>query len=380
MQIQTKTNRILSIDVLRGLIMVIMALDHVRDFYSNVQFNPLDLTQTSPQLFLTRWVTHFCAPIFVFLSGTSAFLSFAKGKTIKQQSLFLLTRGLWLIFIELTVINLLWSFDITYSFLGVQVIWAIGWSMIFLAALIFLKPTYIAAIGLLLIFGHNAFDSFHVEGSSKLLWMLLHEQGFYPLTKNIGFFVMYPIIPWIGVMAVGYSFGTLFKLEAAQRIKWLLIIGIASIVLFIAIRYTNMYGDKSLWATQSNWWKNILSFINCTKYPPSLLYLLMTLGPAMFLLVLFEKMSNPATRFVAVYGRVPFFYYILHLLIIHGSAAILATIMGKTLGSPLQPPTWGFGLVGVYIAWAIIVATLYLPCKWFMHFKARRKDWWLSYL
>jgi uncharacterized membrane protein len=380
MQQQPKTNRILSIDVLRGLIMVIMALDHVRDFYSNVQFNPLDLTQTSPQLFLTRWITHFCAPIFVFLSGTSAFLSLAKGKTKKQQSLFLLSRGLWLIFIELAVINLLWSFDITYSFLGVQVIWAIGWSMIFLAALIFLPTIYIAVIGLIIVFGHNAFDNFHVQGSGKLFWMILHEQGPYPISKNWGFFVMYPIVPWIGVMALGYSFGTLFKLEVAQRTKWLLSIGTACIVLFITIRYTNMYGDKNLWVAQDSWWKTILSFIDCTKYPPSLLYLLMTLGPAMFLLVLFEKMSNPATRFVAVYGRVPFFYYLLHLIIIHGSAVIIAAMLGKTVVDPLQTQTWGFGLVGVYTAWVIIIAALYLPCKWFMQVKARRKDWWLSYL
>ncbi len=376
--------RILSIDVLRGLIMIIMALDHTRDFFSNVYFDPLDLTKTSPQLFLTRWITHFCAPVFVFLAGTSAFLSFSSGKTKKEASLFLLTRGLWLIFAEIAIINLAWSFDPTYTFVGVQVIWAIGWSMVFLAGFIFLKPIYVGIIGLIMIFGHNALDGIKAEsfGSYKILWMFLHEQNFINYANNTRFFgVMYPIIPWVGVMAAGFAFGTVFKMEAEKRKKWLLITAFSCIALFIIIRYTNMYGDMKTWQPQNSWWKNVLAFINCSKYPPSLLYLLMTLGPSMLFLLLFEKWNNGLTRIFAVYGRVPFFYYVLHVVLIHGGAVLLSLVLGITPSTFFEPNAqWGYSLRYVYLAWIIFVVLLYWPCKWFMHVKARRKDWWLSYL
>lgn len=376
--------RILSIDVLRGIIMIIMALDHTRDFFSNVYFDPLDLTKTSPQLFLTRWITHFCAPVFVFLAGTSAFLSFSSGKTKKEASLFLLTRGLWLIFAEIAIINLAWSFDPTYTFVGVQVIWAIGWSMIFLAGFIFLKPIYVGIIGLVMIFGHNALDGIKSEsfGSYKIVWMFLHEQNFIKYANDTRFFgVMYPIIPWVGVMATGFAFGTVFKMDAAKRKKWLLITACSCIALFIIIRYSNMYGDMKTWQPQNSWWKNILAFINCSKYPPSLLYLLMTLGPAMFCLILFEKWNNSLTRIFAVYGRVPFFYYVLHVVLIHGGAVLLSAVLGIKSSTFFEPSAqWGWSLRYVYLAWFIFVVLLYWPCKWFMHVKARRKDWWLSYL
>jgi uncharacterized membrane protein len=377
------TSRINSIDILRGLIMIIMALDHVRDFYSNVQFDPLDLTKTTIPLFFTRWITHYCAPIFVFLSGTSAFLSFSKGKTKKQVAQFLLTRGLWLIFIEVAVVDLLWSFDITYHMQAVQVIWAIGWSMVVLAGLVFLNPTTIAAIGLTMIFGHNLLDGISAEsfGSFKWLWLILHEQGFYPYGNGRGLFVMYPLIPWVGVMATGFAFGFVFKKDAAYRKSFLLKVGFSAIALFILIRFANVYGNKTVWQEQDVWYKTILSFIDCTKYPPSLLYLLMTLGPGILLLAFFEKYNNRLTNIISVYGKVPFFYYIMHLLFIHGSSLLIAKLMHIDQGSFGNANTaWGFGLSIVYLAWICIVIALYFPCNWFMKVKQRRKDWWLSYL
>lgn len=376
-------SRINSIDILRGLIMIIMALDHVRDFYSNVQFDPLDLTKTSIPLFFTRWITHYCAPIFVFLSGTSAFLSFSKGKTKQQAARFLLTRGLWLIFVELAIVDLLWSFDITYHMQAVQVIWAIGWSMVVLAGLVFLNPATIAAIGLTMIFGHNLLDGIRAEnfGSFKWLWMILHEQGFYPYGNGRGLFVMYPLIPWIGVMATGFAFGFVFKKDAAYRKGFLLKVGFSAIVLFILIRFANVYGNKTVWQEQDTWYKTILSFIDCTKYPPSLLYLLMTLGPGILLLAFFEKYNNRVTSVISVYGKVPFFYYLMHLIFIHGSSVIVAHFMHINTGSFGNPNlAWGFGLPIVYFAWICIVIALYFPCNWFMKVKQRRKDWWLSYL
>jgi uncharacterized membrane protein len=360
-----------------------MALDHVRDFYSNVQFDPLDLTKTTIPLFFTRWITHYCAPIFVFLSGTSAFLSFSKGKTKKQVAQFLLTRGLWLIFIEVAVVDLLWSFDITYHMQAVQVIWAIGWSMVVLAGLVFLNPTTIAAIGLTMIFGHNLLDGISAEsfGSFKWLWLILHEQGFYPYGNGRGLFVMYPLIPWVGVMATGFAFGFVFKKDAAYRKSFLLKVGFSAIALFILIRFANVYGNKTVWQEQDVWYKTILSFIDCTKYPPSLLYLLMTLGPGILLLAFFEKYNNRLTNIISVYGKVPFFYYIMHLLFIHGSSLLIAKLMHIDQGSFGNANTaWGFGLSIVYLAWICIVIALYFPCNWFMKVKQRRKDWWLSYL
>lgn len=377
------TSRINSIDVLRGLIMIIMALDHVRDFYSNVQFDPLDLTKTSIPLFFTRWITHYCAPIFVFLSGTSAFLSFSKGKTKKQAAQFLLTRGLWLIFVELAIVDLLWSFDITYHMQAVQVIWAIGWSMVVLSGLVFFNPATIAIIGLTMIFGHNLLDGIRADsfGSFKWLWLILHEQGFYPYGNGRGLFVMYPLIPWIGVMATGFAFGFVFKKDAAYRKSFLLKVGCSAIALFIIIRFTNVYGNRTVWQEQDIWYKTILSFIDCNKYPPSLLYLLMTLGPGILLLAFFEKYNNRFTNIISVYGKVPFFYYLMHLIFIHGSSLLIAKLMHIDQGSFGNPNTaWGFGLPIVYLAWICIVIALYFPCNWFMQVKQRRKDWWLSYL
>jgi uncharacterized membrane protein len=379
------TQRIKSIDILRGIVMIIMALDHTRDFYSNIRFDALDLNQTSVALFLTRWITHFCAPVFVFLSGTSAYLYLSKGKTKKQASVFLFTRGLWLIFIELAIINLSWSFDITYSFLGVQVIWAIGWSMIFLSALVYLKPVYIGLIGILIIGLHNSLDNIHAEsfGKFKYLWSFLHEQNFYSYDNGNRFFgIIYPVIPWIGVIAAGFWFGTLYNMQAQKRKDILFRLGVFCLLLFVVLRYSNIYGDLNIWTKQPNWYFTLLSFINCSKYPPSLLFLLITLGIAFIVLALLENAENKLLHIALVYGKVPFFYYILHIVVIHASGIMVAAIMGTNTPVAFSntETTWGFNLPGVYIAWILIVAALYLPCYWFMKLKQRRKDWWLSYL
>jgi uncharacterized membrane protein len=381
--------RIHSIDILRGIIMVIMALDHVRDFFSSATYNPLDLTQTTPQLFLTRWITHFCAPVFVFLAGTSAFLSLGKYGSKKKASVFLFTRGLWIIFLELIIINLSWTFDVHYTHMVVQVFWAIGWSMIFLAALIWLPLRVIAVLGFALVLFHNAFDEVQTRsfGSADWLWKLLHNGGPVTVSDSSDLFFAYPLIPWIGVMALGYCFGTVFKKESSQRKKILIRIGLICIALFIILRFTNLYGDSNHWETYEVWWKTVLSFIDCSKYPPSLLYLLMTLGPAILMLGFLEHTKNRLSDFFTVYGKVPMFYYLLHVPLIHSLALLVAVVNGSNTERFFQnlffaqpDPSWGFGLPVVYLVWVVVVLLLYPPCRWFMKLKARRKDWWLSYL
>ncbi len=276
---QLQTKRLIAIDMLRGLVMVLMVLDHGRDFFTNVRFRPTDLTQTSVPLFLTRWVTHLCAPTFIFLAGVSVYLYFVRRPQSRQElSRYLIIRGLWLVFLELTVVRFGWVFDPTYSFLSAGVLWAIGWSMVVLAALIYLPIPAIAALGILLIGGHNLFDNVHAEqlGRWGWLWAVLHEQKmFTPFPKKI-FLIAYPLIPWIGVMATGYAFGTVFNKEKITRLRLSRRLGLGLIASFVVLRALNVYGDPQPWSVQKNLSYTILSFINCHKYPPSLLYLLMT--------------------------------------------------------------------------------------------------------
>jgi len=397
--------RIDSIDLLRGLVMVIMMLDHTRDFVHNaLQFDATDLSRTNVALFLTRWITHFCAPVFVFLAGTGAYLQLARGKSKAELSRFLVTRGLWLIFLELTLVKLGVFFNPDLRFLGfLQVIWVIGISMIILAMLIYLPKSVIAAIGLLMIALHNLLDSIRVAGwhgpgtptpaLSEKLWILLH-QAFYAFpvlgdnTPVIA--VIYPLIPWVGVMAVGYAFGALYQLDAQRRRRLLLIIGGVATALFIVIRGINIYGDPSHWSQQKNLVFTVLSFLNTTKYPPSLLFLLMTLGPSILALALFEaKESGGAIRnFFVTFGRVPLFFYLLQWYTAHSISILLHLAFGKPASwlwqSPInfgQPqPGIGFNLVVVYLVWIAGVLLLYPLCKWFAGVKQRRRDWWLSYL
>jgi uncharacterized membrane protein len=379
--------RIYSIDILRGIIMIIMALDHVRDYMSSAPMDPLDLTKTSAALFFTRWITHFCAPTFIFLSGVSAYLSLSKKKSKKEASKFLLTRGLWLLFLELTIIGYGWQFDLEFHSIFAQVIWVFGWSMIIMSALVYLKPLYVGAFGLILIFGHNMLDGITSAnfGNDKFFWMFLHEVGFYQINKYESILLIYPLIPWVGVMAVGYAFGTFFRMESAQRRPLFLKIGFSCIILFVVLRFFNIYGNPFPWQHQVIWWKNILAFINFQKYPPSLQYLLTTLGISILALALLDHRDNKLTRIFIVYGRVPLFYYILHIYIIHSIEIASAIAMGlnakqfQSIGlSSLGK--YGVSLPGVYLIWIAVVAALYFPCRWYMKVKQRRTDWWLSYL
>lgn len=386
--------RLDSVDLLRGFIMVVMALDHVRDFFNSDTFDPTDLTRTYPALFLTRWITHFCAPVFCFLAGTGAFLSLTRGKTKQDLSWFLLTRGIWLVFLELTIVRSLgWTFEFQYHLSFAWVIWALGWSMIALAALIHLPIWGVTAFGVLMIGTHNLFDSVKSEsfGTLSWLWTILHQPGRLHLFPHVYLGVGYPLIPWIGVMAAGYGFGALLLAEREQRRKRLLSLGACLTVAFITIRLLNIYGDAQPWSLQRNLLFTIFSFVNCTKYPPSLLYLLMTLGPALIVLALLDRETPAMLRPFLVFGRVPLFYYLLHIPLIHGLAVLFAYIKyGRADWLMTMPESWnawgelfprdyGYSLPIVYLVWIGVILPLYPLCRWFAEVKRRRSDAWLSY-
>ncbi len=375
MQASLNKKRIESIDLLRGLVMIIMALDHTRDFFhtGGMTSDPLDLNTTTPILYFTRWITHFCAPIFVFLSGVSAFLQSSR-KSKKELSLFLIKRGLWLIVIELAIINLLFSFDIFYTFFGLQVIWAIGISMVILGLLIWLPFELVLAVGLIIVLGHNALDFYEKAnpGPYPILYNLLHHFGVHKLWGNHQLFILYPFLPWTGLMILGFCLGKLLQNPDEQyRKNFLTITGLTAIGLFILLRFINIYGDPVAWSAQKTPFYSFLSFINTHKYPPSLFYLCMTIGPALLFIAWWGNMKNSLTRIISVYGRVAFFYYILHFFFIHTFSSIaLLLIPGK-----------GFSLGIVYVAWIAIVALLYPLCKWYDKYKTNHKEkWWLSYL
>ena len=390
-----KTNRIESIDVLRGLVMVIMALDHVRSyFYYGAFFNdPTNLETTTPMLFFTRFITHYCAPVFVFLAGTSAFLYGSK-KTKGELFKFLLSRGVWLILLEAIVNNLIWTFDLTYSFQIFQVIWAIGASMIFLSFLIYLPKKVILGIGLLIILGHNLLDGFVVEGQSfqDIVWYIFHQSNKLILNPDHIIVLKYPLLPWIGIMALGYCFGQLYlkDFDAQIRKNWLLNMGCGAIGLFFLLRSINIYGDLVPWSMQDTTAKTIMSFLSVTKYPPSLLFFCITLGPALLFLYAFESTKNKLTDFLLVFGRVPLFYYFLHVLVIHIFAIIgiiifdgnwQKLILNAETFNYTNLSSYGYSLFTVYVVWIAIVLLLYPLSKKYMIYKARNKDkWWLSYL
>jgi uncharacterized membrane protein len=374
--------RVASIDILRGLVMVLMALDHVRDFFTDARFDPLDLSQTSAPLFLTRWITHFCAPTFVLLAGVSAYLT-GRRCTRAELSRFLVTRGLWLVVLEVTLMSLVWTFNVRYDHgLFLQVIWAIGVSMIVLGALVHLPLPEIAAYSLLIIFGHNLLDGIDPQtfGAWAPLWSLLHVSGPMPYA-----FVAYPLIPWIAVMSLGYCLGSLFELERERRKQWFACLGVAALTLFVLLRTTNLYGDPVDWSLQSTTVRTLLSVIDVHKYPPSLQYLLLTLGTALLLLAALESARGKFSEVLRTFGRVPLFFYVLHIALAHLAAGIIALAMGygmALLSDDIMsvPQQWGFGLPVVYLAWLLAVATLYPACRWFAAVKRRRDDWWLSYL
>lgn len=389
-----KSNRIQSIDLLRGFVMIIMALDHVRNFfhYDAFFYNPTDLTQTNALLFFTRLITHYCAPVFIFLAGTSAFL-YGEKRTKKELSFYLLTRGIWLIIAEVLIVGLFRSFNPSYHYLNFQVIWAIGFCMIVLAAIIYLNRWVILAIGLLFISTHNLLDAVHVPGNSwqAIFWSILHDVNHFTFGQY-SFHFRYPVLPWIGVMASGYCMGMLYSphYDAATRRKILWSLGIGAIVLFIILRSGNFYGDAAYWSTQKNFLFSVLSFLNVTKYPPSLLYLLITLGPALIFLAVSEKPLSTQGQRVSIFGRVPMFYYLAHILLIKILAIVAALLMGypemivlsSSVNATLALKGYGFNLAIVYEVWICLVLLLYPVCKWFDQYKRtyQPKQPWLSYL
>lgn len=384
------THRIPSIDLLRGIVMIIMALDHTRDYFhaDSLRFEPTDLEQTNVILFFTRWITHFCAPVFVFLAGTSTFLS-GQRRTKKELSVFLLKRGLWLMLVEVTIINFGWSFNIMLPFIGLQVIWALGISMIALAALIQLPKKIILIIAIIIVAGHNLLDGIHFNG---FVWAALHEVKLFPINATHLIRVSYPVLPWIGVMALGYCFGSLYtsNINAARRKKWLLVTGAFAIFVFILLRLINVYGDLHPWTEQKSIAFTVLSFLNTAKYPPSLLYILMTIGPALIFLAFAETISGKLAKAIIHIGRVPMFYYILHIYLIHLMAMLAAQLSGYSWSDMiLQRRVWvdpqlkgyGFSLGVTYLVWIGIVLLLYPLCKWYDKYKTAHKEkWWLSYL
>ena len=390
-----KSTRIESIDILRGVVMVIMALDHARDYFHYGSFfsDPTNLETTTPFLFFTRFITHYCAPVFVFLAGTSAFLYGSK-KTKSELFKFLLTRGLWLIFLEVAVNGLIWSFDLTYSLTLFQVIWAIGFSMICLSLLIYIPKKTLILLALILIAGHNLLDNITLQGMSfkSVAWYLLHQSNFIPLSQTRMIAFGYPAIPWIGLMALGYCLGSLYKKDfnAAIRKKWLLILGIVSIVLFFIIRGLNIYGDLVPWSTQDTTTKTMLSFFNVTKYPPSLAYILITIGHCLLFLYGIETIKNRLTNFLLIFGRVPLFYYFLHVFVIHTLAIIGILVFGGDWKNMILTANvfmtaklshYGYSLFVVYLVWISVILLLYPLCKKYMIYKANNKEkWWLSYL
>jgi uncharacterized membrane protein len=380
------SKRIESVDVLRGIVMVIMALDHTRDFFGIPGQNPTNLGSASAALFMTRWVTHFCAPVFLLLTGTGAYLSLSR-KTPAELSRFLFTRGLWLIFLEIVVMRCFaYQFNFDFRVTLLLVIWALGWSMITLSVLVHL-PAYVAAIfGIVMIAGHNLLDGIT---STNPLWVIVHSPGI--VLNNPVVVAMYSLIPWVGVTAAGYALGQVYRWSTVRRRAFLLQTGMALCVAFLVIRFFNAYGDPAPWSSQPTALFDVLSFLSTTKYPPSLLFLLMTFGPALVFLYAIDRHTPRALKPAVVIGKVPLFYYFLHFAFIHLLAVVTCLVRYGTahwmFESPdlgnypfIPPPDWGYSLPIVYAVWVLVVLTMYPMCRWFAALKQRRSDAWLSYL
>jgi uncharacterized membrane protein len=382
-----RTERLDSIDLLRGVVILLMALDHTRDFFGDLSVDPMDPARTWPALFLTRWISHFCAPVFVFLAGTSAWLQ-ERRKTAAELSRFLITRGLWLVFLELTWVRCFgWFFNFNYRFSVGQVIWAIGWSMVALGVAKRLKMTPKVALwsGLSVIFLHNLTDSWRAEQFGPLwwLWRILHDRKNMEILPGYVFFPQYPLLPWMAILFVGYGFGMVYAMEPERRRQWILRAGLLGTVLFAAIRAANVYGDPRAWAG------GLYSFLNCSKYPPSLLFILMTLGPALVLLSRLPDTVTGFARHAVMFGRVPLFFYLLHLPLIHGAAVVYAlAVYGNCdwltdapgWGRMPKPADYGFGLPGVYAIWLAVLVATYPLCVWFTRKKRESRALWVRYL
>ena len=380
--------RLTSVDTLRGIVMILMALDHVRDFFRVPGMNPANLAQTTPLLFFTRWITHLCAPTFFLLTGTAAFLALGR-RTVPELSRFLLIRGLWLIFLELTVIRCLgFQFNFDYQVTMLVVIWALGWAMIALAALCWLPLPVILAFGVAMIAGHNLFDGVR---SAHPLWVMLHSQGFVVNRPGFVVFNAYPLVPWIGVTAVGFVLGRLYSWNPERRKAFLLRCGLGLTAAFLVLRAVNAYGDPAPWVRGASTMMTLISFLNATKYPPSLLFLLMTLGPALLILRALDGRNPPLLQPALVFGQVPLFYFVLHLPLIHLLAVVLCYLQNGAVHwmfeSPdlgaypfTPPPGWGLSLPWIYLLWVTVIVMLYPVCAWFAGIKRRQASPWLSYL
>jgi len=371
--------------------MVLMALDHTRYFFhqGSTIFLPTDLDETTPILFLTRFITHICAPVFIFLAGTSSFL-YGIRKTKSELFTFLFTRGIWLIILELVLNNFLWSFDLDFESIQLQVIWAIGFSMVCLSISIFLPDKIIFAIGIIIVACHNMLDGISMEGNDlkSIIWYVLHQESVFPIGDTRMIRISYPVLPWIGVMMLGYCFGSLYKkgIDVTWRRRWLLVTGISSISLFIILRIINIYGDPNPWIHYGNSMLSLLSFLNVTKYPASLDFLLITLGSSMLILAVTENLKNKLVDFFIVFGRVPLFYYFLHIFILHSLVVVIGGNWARFLfkHQPFESVplgTYELSLWIIFLVWIALIFALYPISKWYMYYKIKHRDkWWLSYL
>jgi uncharacterized membrane protein len=387
-------DRLSSLDAVRGLAMVVMALDHVREFFhaGSLLHSPTDLAAATPAEFLTRWVTHFCAPAFVLLAGAGAYLWAEHGRSRRELSWFLLTRGLWLVVVELTVVRCLgWYFNFDYRDSPGQVIWAIGWAMVALTALVYLPRLAIAVVAVGLLAGHNLYDDVESEAFGPLgwLWSILHSGEHIEVLPGRTFRPVYPLLPWIGVMAAGYVCGPWMGPQNPHRRRTFLTVGIGLSVAFLVLRGLNFYGDPNRWSAHTDPLYTALDFLNCEKYPPSLLYLLMTLGPTFLLLALFEGRTGAATAPLVTLGRVPFFFYVVHLAVIHGLAVLLSLwrygdaswlFVSPPWDQDLYPKGYGYSLPVVYALYGLVLLLMWPVCRWYAGLKRCRHDWWLSYL
>ncbi len=385
-------DRVDTVDVVRGIIMILMALDHTRDFFGDAAASPTNPATTTVALFFTRWVTHFCAPTFFLLTGTGAWLS-RRRRSTGDLSRFLVTRGLWLILLELTVMRLFWQFNIDYRVTLLNVLWALGWSMIALAALVHLPARVVGAIGVVMIAAHNLLDGVQAAafGSMAPVWTVLHVPGFLVPGPTHFVFTAYPLIPWIGVAAAGYALGALWELPVERRRALLLRLGLGLIAGFVLLRALNLYGEPRPWTAQANAAMTVVSFLNLNKYPPSLLFLLMTLGPVLLALRALDARTPAALRPAEVIGKVPMFYYVMHVLLLHlvalGASLVRYGTARPAMESPTldrfpmtQLPGWPASLPVVYLIWIGVVLALYPCCRWYADVKRRSRNPWLSYL
>ena len=389
-----KSERLLSVDALRGLVMIIMALDHTREFFHSgaMSFQPEDLSRTTPVLFFTRWITHICAPVFMFTAGLGAFLWLRRGRTTSQLAPYLWKRGLWLVILELTVLRFAMNFSLFKGVVLLSILWALGWSMVALGFLARVPIPVLTALSISVIATHNLADPVEASqfGAAAFIWNILHQPGLFQV-GGASVLSAYPVGPWVAVMAAAFCFGPVVTLDPLRRRSWMVRIGVGLSLSFLVLRWINAYGDPSRWSEQANG-MTVLSFFRCTKYPPSLDFLLMTLGPALLLMAMLDRLALTRSNPLIVFGRVPLFYFLVHLYVIHGLTIPFALLRYRragflltpspSLGGPagVYPADYGYPLWVVYLVWVGVVVLLYPVCRWFAGLKERRSDWWLSYI